>query len=185
MNPQLRRLLTDLGPLVVFFIANKIWGIFAATAVFMPLAVATLAFVWFRERRFSPMAVFNTVIVLIFGGLTLYLQDATFLKIKVTITYIILASVLLGGLAFNQLFIKYVLSFEFELPDQAWRNMTWRWAIFFLCLAGANEYVWRSYSTDSWVFFKVWIILPVVVLFAMAQTPLLFKHMKKDETPAA
>ncbi len=185
MNPQMRRLLLDLGPLVVFFVANKIWGIFVATAVFMPVAIGTLVFGWFRERRISPMAFFNTAIVLIFGGLTLYLQDATFLKIKVTITYVILAAVLLGGLAFNQLFIKYVLSFEFELPDSAWRGMTWRWAIFFLALAGANEYVWRTYSTDTWVFFKVWIIIPLVFLFAMAQTPLLFKHMKKDETPAA
>ena len=185
MNPQTRRMALDFSPLIVFFVVNKIWGILVATAVFMPLALGSLAYSWFRERRISPMMFFNAVIVIVFGGLTLYTKDTIFLKLKVTITYAILAAVLLGGLAFKQLFIKYVLSFEFELPDSAWRAMTWRWAIFFIALACANEYVWRNYTTDDWVFFKVWIILPLVVVFGMAQAPLLLKHMRKDETPAA
>lgn len=183
MNPQLRRLLLDLGPLVVFFVVNKIWGIFVATAVFMPLAIGSLALGWFRERRLSPMMFFNAVIVLLFGGLTLYTQDAIYLKIKVTITYAILAAVLLGGLAFDRLFIKIVLSFEIDLPDRAWRNLTWRWAILFIALGVANEVVWRNFSTDDWVFFKVWIIMPLILLFTMTQLPLLMKHIKTDETP--
>jgi intracellular septation protein len=185
MNPQLRRLLLDLGPLVIFFGAFQFFGIFVATAVFIPAILIALGAGYYFERKLSPMAIVTALIVVVFGGLTLYFKNDTFLKMKPTVIYLMFASALLGGLAFNRLFIKYALSFEFELPEETWRSLTWRWGVFFLGLAALNEAVWRNFSTANWVIFKVWIILPLIFLFGAAQAPLLLKHMKGDDTPAA
>ncbi len=183
MNPQLRRLLLDLGPLVVFFAVFQFFGIFVATAVFIPAILAALGAGWYLERKLSPMAIVTAAMVVLFGGLTLYLRNDTFLKMKPTVIYLMFASALLGGLAFNRLFIKYALAFEFELPESAWRALTWRWGSFFLVLAALNEIVWRNFSTANWVIFKVWIILPLLLLFGALQAPLLMKHMKSDDAP--
>jgi intracellular septation protein len=183
MNPQLRRLLLDLGPLVVFFGVFQFFGIFAATAVFIPAILIALGAGYYLERKLSPMAILTALIVVVFGGLTLYFKNAVFLKMKPTIIYLTFSAALLGGLAFDRLFIKYALSFEFELPESAWRSLTWRWGIFFLGLAALNEFVWRTFSEGNWVIFKVWIILPLLFLFGAAQAPLLLKHMKHDEPP--
>jgi len=122
--------------------------------------------------------------VLVFGGLTLYLKNDTFVKIKPTIIYSTFCIVLLGGLAFNRLFIKYALAFEFELPENAWRTLTWRWGLFFASLAVLNEIVWRNFSTANWVTFKVWIILPLILVFGALQTPLLLKHQPAEKPPS-
>jgi intracellular septation protein len=184
MNTQMRRLLLDLGPLVAFFIAFQFFGIYVATGTFMVLVVASLAVGYALEKKFSPIALFSAAVVLVFGGLTLYLKNDLFLKIKPTIIYSTFAVVLLGGLAFNRLFIKYVLAFEFEMPESAWRTLTWRWGVFFVFLAGLNEMVWRNFTTAQWVFFKVWITIPLVVLFGMLQMPMLLKHMPDDKKGA-
>jgi intracellular septation protein len=180
MSAQLRRLLLDLGPLVVFFAVFQYFGIYAATAAFMVLVFASLAAGYLLEKRVSPVALFSAAIVLVFGGLTLYLKNDTFLKIKPTIIYATFCAVLLGGLAFNRLFIKYALSFEFEMPESAWRTLTWRWGLFFAGLALLNEIVWRNFSTANWVTFKVWIILPLIFLFGALQAPMLIKHMPAE-----
>ena len=185
MNPQLRRLALDLGPLLVFFLGFQFFGIFVATAVFIPAILVALGIGYWLERKLSPMAIVTALIVVVFGGLTLYFKDATFLKMKPTIIYLMFSGALLGGLLFDRLFIKYVLSFEFDLPDSTWRSLTVRWGIFFLALACLNEFVWRTFSESTWVTFKVWIILPLIFLFGAAQAPLLMKHMKGDDTPAA
>jgi intracellular septation protein len=181
MNPQLRRLLLDLGPLVVFFATFQIThNIMVATAAFIPLILAALALGYWLERKLSPMAVVTAVMVVIFGGLTLYFNDAAFIKMKPTIIYAMFSALLLGGLAFNRLFIKYALSFEFEMPDATWRALTWRWGVFFAVLAVLNEIVWHNFSESTWVAFKVWGILPLIFLFGALQAPLLMKHMPKD-----
>ncbi len=149
MNTQLRRLILDLGPLIVFFLSFQFFGIFAATGVFMLVIVASLAVGYALDRKVSPIALFTAVIVLVFGGLTLYLKNDTFLKIKPTIIYSTFCVVLLGGMLFNRLFIKYALAFEFELPESAWRTLTWRWGLFFAGLALLNEIVWRNVSTAN------------------------------------
>ena len=182
MSTQLRRLVLDLGPLIVFFLTFQFFGIFVATGAFMVVIVAALAIGYSLDRKLSPIALFTAVIVLVFGGLTLYLKNDTFVKIKPTIIYSTFCAVLLGGLAFNRLFIKYALAFEFELPESAWRTLTWRWGLFFAALAALNEIVWRNFSLAQWVTFKVWIILPLVLVFGALQTPLLLKH-QPDETP--
>jgi intracellular septation protein len=176
MNPQVRRLALDLGPLLIFFAAFKMGGFFVATAVFMVAIVAALGLGYWLERKISPMPVFTAVMVLIFGGLTLYLENKTFLKVKVTIIYAFFGLTLLGGLFFKRLFIKYVFAQAFELTEAGWRKLTLRWGIFFVVLAVINEAVWRNTSDDAWVSFKVWGIIPLIFLFALAQTPLVLRH---------
>ena len=139
------------------------------------------------------MPLFTAVLVVVFGGLTLYLKNDVFIKMKPTVLYGFFGAVLLGGLAFNRLFIKYVFAQAFELDELGWRKLTVRWGLFFLGLAVLNETVWRCTSTATWVSFKVWGIIPLIFLFALAQTPLVIKHQvpkpapdtRKNDAPAA
>jgi intracellular septation protein len=176
MNPQVRRLLLDLGPLLVFFVSFKYLGIFGATAAFMAAILISLGVGFSIEKKLSPMPLFTAVLVLIFGGLTLCLKNDMFIKMKPTVLYAFFGLTLIGGLAFNRLFIKYVFGQAFVMDPPAWRQLTWRWGIFFLALAILNEIVWRNASTDAWVAFKVWGIIPLIFLFALAQTPFVMKH---------
>lgn len=176
MNPQIRRLFLDLGPLVIFFAGFKYLGIFGATSVFMVAVFVALGLDYVLERRLSPMPLFTAVLVLIFGGLTLYLKNDIFIKMKPTVLYAFFGATLLGGLAFNRLFIKYVFAQAFDLSETGWRQLTWRWGIFFAVLAVLNEIVWRHTSTATWVSFKVWGIVPLIFLFALSQTRLIMKH---------
>lgn len=178
----LMRLGLDLGPLLIFFLAFQWGGIFVATGVFMLAILVALGIGYGIERRFSPMPVFTAVLVLIFGGLTLYLKDATFIKMKVTVLYAFFGFTLLGGLAFGRLFVKYVFSAAFELREEGWRKLTWRWGFFFLALAVLNEIVWRNLPTADWVKFKVFGIIPLIMLFALAQMPLVLKHELKEDS---
>jgi intracellular septation protein len=146
----------------------------------MVAILVSLGIGYWLERRLSPMAMVSAVIVLIFGGLTLYLHNALFIKIKPTIIYTIFGSILLGGLAFNRLFIKYILEMGFELSEFGWRQLTLRWGIFFLALAAANEIVWRSFPETTWVAFKVWGVIPLMILFSVAQAPLITRHQSDD-----
>jgi intracellular septation protein len=184
MNAQFRRLLLDLGPLIIFFAGFKYLGIFGATAAFMAAVVAALAAGFVLEKRLSPMPLFTAILVLIFGGLTLYLKNDIFIKMKPTVLYAFFGATLIGGLAFNRLFIKYVFAQAFDLDPAGWRQLTWRWGIFFLILAVLNEAVWRNASTSAWVSFKVWGIIPLIFLFALAQTPFVMKHHIEPEKPA-
>jgi intracellular septation protein len=184
MNPQLRRMLLDLGPLLVFFAAFRFLGIFPATGFFMAAVLISLGASYVLEKRIPPMPLFTAVLVVIFGSLTLYFQNAVFLKIKVTLLYGLFGIVLLGGLALKRLYIKYVFGQAFELDETGWRQLTWRWGIFFLLLAALNEAVWRNASTATWVWFKVAGIIPLIFLFALAQTPFVMKHHIEPEKPA-
>jgi intracellular septation protein len=170
------RLALDLGPLLVFFVTFRFFGIFAATGCFMAAVLLALSFGYIRERRFSPMPLITAVLVLIFGALTLYLRNDIFIKMKPTALYALFSVLLVGGLAYNRLLIRYVFSQAFELSDAGWRALTWRWAGFFLALAVLNEMVWRNFPTSVWVSFKVWAVIPLIFLFALAQTPLIFRH---------
>jgi intracellular septation protein len=180
------KLALDLGPLVIFFAANAVFGIFTATGVFMGAMLIVIAIGIAIERKVSPMPLITAGLVLIFGGLTLWLSNDIFIKIKPTILYTMFAGVLLGGLAFSRLFIKLALGQTMQLSDAAWRKLTWRWAIFFIILAIVNEVVWRNVSTNTWVAFKVWGVFPLTLLFAMAQTPFIARHqIEPDQTPSA
>ena len=181
MNPQLRKLALDLGPLLIFFAAFKYLGIFMAPAAFMVAVLVALGIGYAFEKKLSPMPIFTAVLVVIFGGLTLYLQNDLFIKMKPSVLYAFFGALLLGGLRFNRLFIKYVFGQAFELDDAGWRKLTIRWGIFFLALAALNELVWRLTTTETWVAFKVWGIIPLLFVFALAQTPLVMKHQQGDK----
>lgn len=181
MNPLLRFAL-ELGPLAVFFIANTQAGIFWATGLFMVAVVTALAVNYALERRLPTMPLVTAVIVLIFGGLTLLLEDELFIKLKPTIVNLLFAATLFTGLAMKRNFIKLVLEHALKLDDSGWRRLTWRWAWFFVCLAVLNEIVWRTQTTDVWVNFKVFGIMPLTLVFSFMQLPLINRHMIHEET---
>jgi intracellular septation protein len=175
LNPLLK-LALDLGPLVLFFLANSRYGIFAATATFMVAVVAALAVSYVLTRHLPIMPVVTAIIVLVFGGLTLFLHNDTFIKIKPTILYALFGAVLLGGLFFGKALLGVLFDSLFQLTEEGWRKLTLRWAIFFLALAVLNEIVWRTTSTNVWVDFKVFGVMPLTFLFGALQYPLLKKY---------
>lgn len=187
------RLLIDLGPLLVFFIANfaaPVPGtirIFVATGAFIVAMIAAMLFSAIRYRRISPLLWFSGLMVVVLGGLTIWLHNETFIKIKPTIYYLIVAGLLGFGLATGRPLLKSVLGGAYPgLDRQGWTKLTRNWAIFFLVMAVLNEAVWRNSSTDFWVGFKLWGALPLTFLFAAANLPMLLRHgLSKDADPAA
>ena len=175
LNP-LVKLVLDLGPLIVFFAANARFGTFVATATFMVTILAALAVGYALTRHLPVMPLVTAVIVLVFGSLTLVLHDELFIKLKPTIIYVLFGGVLAGGLAFNKLLLGVVFDSVFHLTDEGWRKLTIRWAAFFFVLALLNEIVWRNASTDFWVSFKVFGVVPLTFLFGALQYPLLTKY---------
>jgi intracellular septation protein len=175
LNPVLK-LALDLGPLVLFFVVNGRYGIFAATAVFMAAVLAALLVSYVLTRRLPIMPVVTAIIVVVFGGLTLVLHDATFIKVKPTIIYALFGGMLIGGLFFNKPLLGVVFDSLFHLSEEGWRKLTLRWAIFFFALAVLNEIVWRNVSTDTWVTLKVFGVLPLTLLFGALQVPLLKRY---------
>lgn len=194
-NPILK-LALELGPLGVFFFANARgeWlaerfpflasfgdPIFIATALFIVATLISLAISLALTRRLPIMPFVTGIVVVIFGGLTLWLQDETFIKMKPTIVNSLFGAVLLGGLLFGKSFLGYVFDSVFDLTAEGWRKLTFRWGIFFFVLAILNEVVWRSFSTDVWVNFKVFAIMPLTFLFTFFQLPLITREQAKPE----
>ena len=178
--PSWTRPLADYGPLAVFLVAYFRWDLFVATGALIAATGVALAIAWLAERRVPLMPLVTAGIVAVFGGLTLWLQDETFIKMKPTIVQLIFAAVLLGGLIFKRPLLRYVLGTALALDDAGWRRLTLRWAVFFTVMAGINELVWRTQSTDFWVSFKVFGILGLTFAFALAQMPLVMKHRLPD-----
>jgi intracellular septation protein len=175
LNPILK-LVLDIGPLVLFFAANAKLGIFAATGAFMVAVLIALAIAYTITRRIEVMPIVTAIVVLIFGGLTLVLHDELFIKLKPTIIYLLFGGTLLGGLAFGKSLLGVVFDQMFHLTDEGWRKLTWRWALFFLALAVLNEIVWRTQTTDFWVSFKLFGVVPLTFLFGALQMPLITKY---------
>ena len=166
------KLLTELGPLLVFFGANARFGLFAATGAFMVAIVAAIVASYVVTRHVPLMALVTGVVVIVFGTLTLVLHDETFIKVKPTIIYGLFAAILGGGLLFGRSFIAIMFDQMFNLTPRGWRILTARWAMFFLGMAILNEIIWRTQSTDFWVAFKVFGVIPLTMIFAIAQMPL-------------
>jgi len=190
VNPVLKQAL-ELGPLLVFFFANArgewlverfpalatVGGpIFVATALFMVATAVALVASWLIMRSLPIMPLVSGVVVFVFGALTLWLHDDVFIKMKPTIVNTLFGGVLLGGLLFGKSLLGYVFDSAFHLDADGWRKLTFRWGLFFLFLALVNEVVWRSFSTDAWVTFKVWGIMPITLLFTLSQMPLIMRH---------
>jgi intracellular septation protein len=175
LNPALK-LVLDLGPLLIFFAANSRFGIFAATGAFMAAILIALAVAYALTRHLPIMPLVTAVVVVVFGTLTLVLHDELFIKVKPTIIYVLFGGVLLVGLAFGKSLLGVVFDSVFHLTEEGWRKLTLRWALFFLALAVLNEIVWRTQTTDVWVSFKVFGVVPLTFLFAALQYPLLTKY---------
>ena len=180
IHPGLK-LALDLGPLVLFFMANGRFGIFAATATFMAAVLVSLGVSYGLTRHLPIMALVSAVVVLVFGGLTLALHDETFIKVKPTIIYALFGGILLLGLLIRRPFMAILFDQMFHLSEEGWRKLTLRWAIFFLALAVLNEIVWRTQTTDFWVGFKVFGVVPLTFLFAALQYPLLAKYAAPEK----
>ncbi|BCH22220.1 putative intracellular septation protein A [Mesorhizobium sp. L-8-10] len=194
INPLLK-LALELGPLLVFFFANtrgealiarfpalgEFGGpIFLATALFMVATAVALTVSWILTRSLPIMPLVSGIVVFVFGALTLWLQDDVFIKMKPTIVNTLFGGVLLGGLLFGRSLLGYVFDSAFRLDAEGWRKLTLRWGLFFLFLAIVNEIVWRTFSTDAWVAFKVWGIMPITLVFTLSQMPLIMKHSLDD-----
>src|SRR4051812_44030471 len=186
------RLLIDLGPLFVFFLVNffapvpPVLKIFVATGAFMVAIVAAMLFSAIRYRRISPLLWFSGVMVLILGGLTIWLHDRTFIQMKPTVYYALVAGLLGFGLATRRPLLQQVLGSTYPgLSEEGWRKLTRNWAIFFAVMAVLNEAVWRNSTWNFWLGFKLWGALPLTFLFAAANIPMLMKHglMKEDAVP--
>lgn len=194
-NPLLKMAL-ELGPLLIFFFGNlrgewlartfpeltAIGGpLLIATALFMVATVLSLIISKIVFKHLPVMPFVSGIVVLVFGGLSIWLQDETFIKMKPTIVNTLFGVVLLGGLAFGTSLLGYVFNAAFQLDPEGWRKLTLRWGIFFLFLAVLNEVVWRNFSDDVWVSFKVWGTMPITILFTLAQMPLIMKHSLEEK----
>jgi len=171
----------DYGPLVAFFGGYFFGDLMQATVCLMiATAIATAALFAF-ERRLPLMPLITAAIVGVFGGLTLWLNDETFIKIKPTIIQALFAAALLGGLLFGKSLLQPVLGSAWKLSDAAWRTITLRYGLFFAAMAVLNEIVWRTQSTDFWVSFKVFGLMGLTILFSIAQTPLILREQRAAE----
>lgn len=187
----------ELGPLILFFVANarpKLFeplaalvlppsilngpnaGLFTATIVLMAAVAAALGFSYLSERRLPVVPLMTAALVLVFGGLTLYLQDATFIKMKPTVLYAGFGMALIGGLAINKPVLPILFDGTFSLSERGWRLLTLRWGGFFFALALLNEIVWRTQTNDVWVAFKFPGIFILIFLFSLAQVPFMSRH---------
>ncbi|WP_313605000.1 septation protein A [Rhizobium sp.] len=185
----------ELGPLLVFFFGNlrgewlvgkfpalsAIGGpLLVATALFMVATVISLVISKIVFKHLPVMPFVSGIVVMIFGGLSIWLQDETFIKMKPTIVNTLFGVVLLGGLFFGKSLLGYVFNAAFNLDAEGWKKLTLRWGIFFLFLAILNEVVWRNFSDEAWVNFKVWGTMPITILFTLSQMPLIMRHTVQD-----
>lgn len=196
---QWLKLALEMGPLVVFFLANT-YGeelaamypffadlggkIFVGTACFMVAMAISLALTWILERRLAIMPLVTAVMVFVFGALTLYLQDETFIKVKPTIVNVLFGVTILGMLfIWKKPAMKFLFDGPFKLDDEGWVKLSFRWGCYFLFLAAVNEIVWRNFSNDFWVNFKVWGTMPMTIIFMAFQYPVMVKHGLEEEEP--
>ncbi len=197
-HPMLK-LALELGPLLIFFFANlrgpwlvekfpalaALGGpLFVATGLFMAATIISLIISKVVLKHLPIMPFVSGIVVLVFGSLSIYLQDETFIKMKPTIINSLFGFTLLGGLLFGKSLLGYVFNAAFQLDAEGWRKLTVRWGVFFLFLAVLNEIVWRNFSDDTWVAFKVWGTMPITILFTLAQMPVIMKHTIAPEGEA-
>jgi intracellular septation protein len=175
-QPPWLKPLVDFGPLVAFFVAFKLWDILAATALLIVVTTALTLLGYAMTRKLAVMPLVTLAVVAVFGGLTLWLQDETFIKMKPTIVMGLFAATLFVGLVLGKPLVKYVMQSAMSLDEPGWRALTLRFACFLAAVAGLNEIVWRTQPTETWVNFKVFGIIGLNLLFILAQIPLIRRH---------
>jgi len=177
--------LLEIGPLVLFFIANGKWDIFVGTTVFVVATAIVLPFYRWLEGRWPIMPLVGGFFVVVFGGLTLWLQDATFIKLKPTIVNCLFGVILGGGLLFGRPLLKPIFGTAFQLTEAGWKQLTLRWSLFFFLLAIVNEIAWRGFSTETWIASKLFVSFPLTMIFALLQIGLLRRNWDGPDNPFA
>jgi intracellular septation protein len=181
MNSKMR-LVLDFGPLLGFFLGYRLAGLPVATAILIGCTLVSLTVTYAYEKRIATMPLVSGLMVTCLGGLTLFLHDDYFIKIKPTLVNLLFASVLLGGLCFRKSLFKHVLGHAFQLTDEGWKRLSLRWGIFFIFLAMLNEFIWRHFSTDFWVNFKVFGMFTLTMIFTAMQIPLIKRYWIEPDT---
>ena len=174
--PNILKLITEVGPLLLFFIAYKYSGLVAATSVIVVSTLITQAFTYYFEKKISPIQIFTTALLLVFGGITIYSGNSMFIKLKPTIINLLFAIILLAGVFLKRGYIKYIFGNAISMSEENWLILSRRLAIFFLALACLNEVVWRNVAEHVWVNFKVFGILGCTIIFLFIQIPFLSKN---------
>ena len=181
-QPSWLKPVVDYGPLVTFFVTYYLEDLFFATAAIMVATVVVILLSLLFTRKVPTMPLVTAIAIGIFGGLTLFLKDETFIKMKPTIVEVIIAGILFGGLSFKKLFLKNLMGSALPMTDEGWRKLTTRFAWFSIGLAILNEIVWRTQTTEIWVNFKVWGLMILTFLFIFSQMPLIQQHSLKDQS---
>ncbi len=166
----------EFGPLVIFFVVMLTTNIYTATAVLMGVAVLVSLTAYIIEGRIPTLILFGSVLALVFGSLTLFFHDETFIKVRPTITFSLLGSVLLGGLAFGRIFLRSLFEYAFQIDEAGWRKLTTRIAVWFFVLAIANHLVWTNFSAEFWAGYKLFAVPAMMLAFMALQAPLLLRH---------
>ena len=188
-NPLLRFIL-DIGPLLLFFLANSVgesrFGldeterVIVATSVFVVATLISLGIGYIFTRKVSGMALFSGILVLFFGGLTIYLKDKTFFQLKFTLVNVFFGVLILGGLIFKKSLLAMVLNSGFKLTEEGWYKLSVRWGVFFLFLGAANEVLRRMVDWNTWTNLKFFALMPLMFIFAVAQAPLMMRYELKE-----
>jgi intracellular septation protein len=179
---QTQKFLIDFGPLVIFIIAYAFSDVYWATGIFMAATALAMGYSWITTRHISGMLLFSGAMVLIFGSLTLYLHDETFIKMKPTIYYALISSILLFGTLRGQPTIKAVMAAAYpELSDKGWAILNRNFGLFFIAMAIINELVWRNSSTGFWMGYKLWGAFPATLLFSAAHVPMILRESEDSE----
>lgn len=180
------KFLFDLFPVILFFVAFKFFGIYAATAVAMAATVGQIAWVWLRHRKVEPMLWVSFGVIVVFGSATLLLHDATFIKWKPTVLYWLFASALLiARLAFRRNLIRAMMAKQMQLPEAVWNRLLWSWAGFFVFMGVLNLYVAFNYSENTWVNFKLFGGMGLMFAFVIAQALFLARHLEPEAENAS
>lgn len=176
------KFLFDFFPILLFFIAYKFGGIYVATGVAIAASFVQIGWVMVRGKKVEPMMWISLAIIVVFGGATLLLHNETFIKWKPTVLYWLFAAVLLGGSwLFNKNFIRSMMAKQISLPEPVWNKLNLSWAGFFIVMGATNLYVAYSFSTDIWVDFKLFGSTAMMLVFVIAQSLILAKHMNNEE----
>jgi intracellular septation protein len=170
------KLFFDIAPLAVFFLTFKLYGLMVATASLMAMTTIAIPAMYLKEKKVPIALLLTALLVLIFGGLTLVLQDDQFIKMKPTFIYLIFSIILLGGYLCNKGLLKPLMGQAITMPDHAWRRFSLHWGLFFIALAVANEIIWRTLPTDIWVQCKVFGFTGVLLVFTLCHIPFITKH---------
>ena len=180
------KLLLDFFPIILFFVAYKVWGIYAATGVAIAATVVQLAYMRIKTGKTEPMQWVSLAIIVVFGGATLLAHNENFIKWKPTVLYWVMGAVLLiGQLVFNKNFIRTLMGTQIQLPDPVWKNLNWGWTGFFAVMGALNLWVAFNFDTDTWVNFKLFGGMGLMIVFVIAQAIYLSRHVKEEEPDAA